>query len=171
MKSKLFRCRRAPSPASQAGVSLIEVMVSVLVLGVALLGIAAMQATALRNGQSSLERSQIVAYTYSAIDAMRANRQEALAGAYNTDGMECSVPGGGSLAQDDVSRWMTSLKNGIAKNPDDESVCGQITCAAEVCTVTVQWDDTRGKQGDAAADNADNVEGGAQRQVQTAVRL
>src|SRR3954453_17507433 len=96
---------RSTAPlCQQAGVSLIEVMVSVLVLGVALLGIAAMQATALRNGQSSLERSQIVAYSYSAIDAMRANRQAALAGAYNTDGMECSVPSGGSLAQNDVSR-------------------------------------------------------------------
>lgn len=171
MKSELVRCRQAPSRDCQKGVSLIEVMVSVLVLGIALLGIAAMQATALRNGQSSLERSQIVAYTYSAIDAMRSNRQEALAGAYNTDGMECSVPGGGSLAQDDVSRWLTSLKNGITKDPDDESVCGQIACAAGLCTVTVQWDDTRGKQSDAAADNADNVEGGVQRQVQTVVRL
>lgn len=171
MKNKMFRRLRAPTARSQKGVSLIEVMVSVLVLGVALLGIAAMQATALRNGQSSLERSQIVAYSYSAIDAMRANRQEALAGAYNTDGMECAVPSGGSLAQDDLASWISSLKNGIAGSADDESVCGQIACASEVCTVTVQWDDTRGKQSDAAADNADNVEGGAQRQVQTVVRL
>lgn len=162
---------RIPAFRRQEGVSLIEVMVSVLVLGVALLGIAAMQATALRNGQSSLERSQIVAYSYSAIDAMRANRQAALAGAYNTDGMECEVPDGGTLAEDDVNRWITSLKNGMAGSVDDESVCGQITCAADVCTVTVQWDDTRGSKSDAAADNADNVEGGVARQVQTVVRL
>lgn len=171
MRSKFIRCRRMPAPGSQQGVGLIEVMVSVLVLGVALLGIAAMQATALRNGQSSLERSQIVAYTYSVIDAMRANRQEALAGAYDTGGMECSVPAGGTLAQDDVNRWIGSLKSGIANNPDDDSVCGQILCQAGVCTVTVQWDDTRGRQSDAAAANAANVEGGAQRQVQTVVRL
>ncbi|AMJ55660.1 MULTISPECIES: type IV pilus modification protein PilV [Stenotrophomonas] len=160
--------RSAAPPRRLAGFSLIEVMVSVLVLGVALLGIAAMQATALRNGQSSLERSQVVAYSYSAIDAMRANRQAALAGAYNTDGMECTVPAGGTLAQNDVSRWIQSLKNGMTSDPDDESICGQISCVAGVCTVTVQWDDTRGSKSDAAADN---VEGGAERQAQTVVRL
>jgi len=171
MRTAAIPGRIGSSKHRQVGVSLIEVMVSVLVLGVALLGIAAMQATALRNGQSSLERSQVVAYSYSVIDAMRANRQEALAGAYNTGGMECSVPDGGTLAQNDVSRWIESLKNGMAGSDDDESVCGQIACAAEVCTVTVQWDDTRGSKGNAAADNADNVEGGAERQVQTVVRL
>lgn len=168
MKIEKTHSHSVAPPHLQAGVSLIEVMVSVLVLGIALLGIAAMQATALRNGQSSLERSQVVAYSYSAIDAMRANRQAALAGAYNTDGMECEVPAGGSLAQNDVSRWIQSLKDGMTADPDDESACGQILCASEVCTVTVQWDDTRGSKGGQAAGNA---EGDAERQVQTVVRL
>lgn len=172
MRIGITTSRSAVGARQQMGVSLIEVMVSVLVLGVALLGIAAMQATALRNGQSSLERSQVVAYSYSAIDAMRANRQAALAGSYNTDGMECEIPAGGSLAKNDVSRWIESLKAGMTKDPDDDdSICGQITCAAGVCTVIVQWDDSRGSKGNAAADNAANVEGGTARQVQTVVRL
>ena len=40
--------------------SLIEVLVAVLIMGIGLLGIAAMQTVALRNGQSSLERTQAV---------------------------------------------------------------------------------------------------------------
>jgi len=171
MRTKGISMRCVHGSHYQAGVSLIEVMVSVLVLGVALLGIAAMQATALRNGQSSLERSQVVAYSYSVIDAMRANRQEALVGAYDTDGMECSVPDGGTLAQNYVSRWITSLKNGMAGAVDDEGICGQIACVAGVCTITVQWDDSRGSKGNAAAEGAANAEGGAQRQVQTVVRI
>ncbi len=159
-------------PGRQLGVSLIEVMVSVLVLGVGLMGVAAMQATALRNGQSSLERSQVVAYSYSILDAMRANRAAALAGAYNLGSMQCTAPTGGTLAQDDLRRWILSLKEGMTSDPlNDDTVCGQVACAAGVCTVTIQWDDTRGSAADAAATGAANAEGGAQRQVQTVVRL
>ena len=171
MKTVNARMRHRLGVRQQQGVTLIEVMVSVLILGIALLGIAAMQATALRNGQSSLERSQVVAYSYSAIEAMRANRQEALAGAYNTDGLKCSVTSGGTLAQNDVRNWLQSLKNGMAGSPDDdESICGQIACVGGVCTVTVQWDDTRGSKGN-GGENAANTEGGAQRQVQTVARI
>lgn len=66
---------------SMAGISLIEVLISVLVLGVGMLGIAAMQATALRNSQSSLERSQAVIQVYTIFDAMRANSEVATSGA------------------------------------------------------------------------------------------
>lgn len=160
------------SPKLHLGVSLIEVMVSILVLGVGLMGVAAMQATALRNSQSSLERSQVVAYSYSILDAMRANRAAALAGAYNLGGMQCTVPAGGTLAQNDLRQWILSLKEGMTGDPaNDNAVCGQVTCAAGVCTVTIQWDDTRGSASDAAAAGAANVEGGAQRQVRTVVRL
>ena len=55
-------CMRA-GRRSQAGAGLIEVLVAVLVMGVGLLGIAAMQATALRNHQSALERTQATIQT------------------------------------------------------------------------------------------------------------
>ena len=42
------------------GLSLIEILVSVVILGIGLLGVAAMQSLALRGGQSSLEASQAV---------------------------------------------------------------------------------------------------------------
>jgi len=164
---------RNATPRQQRGVSLIEVMVSVLVLGVGLMGVAALQATALRNGQSSLERSQVVAYSYSILDAMRADHAAALAGAYNTGGMQCGIPAAGNtLAQGDLRQWMQSLKEGMSGDAvNDTTVCGQIACVANVCTVTIQWDDTRGTATNAAAAGAANAEGGAQRQVQTVVRL
>ena len=91
------------------GMSLIEVMVSVLVLGIGLLGIAAMQSMALRGGQSSLESSQAVMATNAIIEAMRANR--ANAASYN--GTYTAPPSGTTLAMRDLEEWMAALQ-GVA---------------------------------------------------------
>ena len=122
------------------GVSLIEVLVSVVILGVGLLGIAAMQSVALRSGQSSLESSQGVMQTMSITEAMRANRVNA--GAYNLGAMQCTVPAGGTLAQNDIAAWITALKATIG-TAGDTSTCGQITGCPINCVITVRWDDSR----------------------------
>ena len=83
---------------SSQGVSLIEVLVAVLILGIGMLGIAAMQATALSNSQSSIERTQAVLHTYTIFDAMRADRNLALTNAFSPagdTGMMCAPPVGG----------------------------------------------------------------------------
>ena len=122
-------------PRHVRGISLIEVMVSVLVLAVGMLGIAAMQSLALRGGQGSLESSQAVMQATSIIEAMRANR--ANAASYNTTSMKCSAPAGVNA---DVDVWIASLKSTIG---NDAATCGQIAGCPNTCVVTVQWNDSR----------------------------
>ena len=129
-------------PGKQRGVGLIEVLVAVLILGVGLLGIAAMQATALRNSQSSLERSQAVMQTYAILDAMRANVAVARIGGYDLSSMTCSQPDAGDLAANDLRDWIGSLKGSL-----NDSACGRINCGSLTCEITVQWDDSRGTGG------------------------
>lgn len=126
--------------AAVRGASLVEVLVSVLVLAIGLLGTAAMQATALRNSQSSLERSQGVIHAYTIFDAMRANPTAARTGLYNT--AMCVVPAGGSLANNDIVAWIGVMRQNLGP-----TACGQIACVGAMCTVTVRWDDTRGNAG------------------------
>ena len=124
------------SPARMRGISLIEVMVSVLVLGVGLLGIAAMQSMALRSGQSSLESSQAVMTTTGIIEAMRANRANATA--YNM-AKACTAPAAGAtLVSNDLNNWVTSLQASLGT-----SACGEITNCDTVCVITVYWNDSR----------------------------
>lgn len=138
------------------GVSLIEVLVSVVIIAIGLLGIAAMQSMALRGSQSSLESSQAVMQTSAIMEAMRANR--ANAAAYNM-GMTCAVPTvGGSLAANDQRAWITSLKSVIGQGATDMTTCGQISGCPDACLVTVQWNDER-------------AGGGATRQVVTETRI
>jgi type IV pilus assembly protein PilV len=143
------------SAGRQRGVSLIEVLVAVLVMAIGLLGIAALQATALRNSQSSLERSQAVVLSYTILDAMRANPKEARAGGYDM-GMSCQAPtlsrtdrpAESTLGRSDRNAWIGLLKSELG-----EGACGTIACAAAAgteardCRVTVRWDDSRGSGG------------------------
>lgn len=152
---------RAMSPAAMPrqvrGMSMIEVLVSVLVLGVGLLGIAAMQSLALRGGQGSLESSQAVMASNSIIESMRAN-----SGATYNLAKTCKAADvtGSTLMANDQRAWIAALRNTIG---DNDSTCGQITGCPAACVVTVFWDDSR-------AGNEPGV-GGTNRSLATSARI
>ena len=144
--------RSAGEFSRQCGAGLIEVLVAVLILAIGLLGIAAMQATALRNNQSSLERTQATIQTYSILDAMRANAEAARAGAYNL-ARTCTPPTStGTLAQRDLVRWFGDMRGAMGAT---NGTCGTITQSGDVFTVTVEWDDGRATDTGRAAANSD----------------
>jgi type IV pilus assembly protein PilV len=66
-RSNSLRCRRL-----QAGMSMIEIMVAVLVLSVGLLGMASLMGVSLRNTQSANFRTQAANIAYEATDIGRA---------------------------------------------------------------------------------------------------
>ena len=137
------------------GMSMIEVLVSVMVLGVGLLGIAAMQSIALRGGQGSLESSQAVMGSNSIIESMRAN----IGVSYNL-AKTCKPAdvSGTTLMANDQRAWIAALRNTIG---DNDSTCGQITGCPGACVVTVFWDDSR----------AGTDQGVAIRSVQASARI
>lgn len=144
---------RIPGPRGMRGVGLIEVLVAVAILAFGLLGIAALQATAIRNSQSSYERSQAVTLTYSMLDRMRANPNvvHATPSGYNTTLM-CKpddVPDdGGVQAKNDLDAWLQELHDRMGS-----TACGRIEITFDATTttyeakITVQWDDSRGTKG------------------------
>ena len=142
-------------PRQVRGMSMIEVLVSVLVLGVGLLGIAAMQSLALRGGQGSLESSQAVMGSNSIIESMRAN----IGVSYNL-AKTCKPAdvSGTTLMANDQRAWIAALRNTIG---DNDSTCGQITGCPGACVVTEFWDDSR----------AGTDQGGASRSIQTSARI
>jgi type IV pilus assembly protein PilV len=130
---------------AERGATLIEVLVSVLVLAVGLLGAAALQASALRNNQSNYERAQMTVLAQGMLDAMRNNVAAVDAGSYQLAGWTCAAPAGAGLANADLGRWMTDMQGQI-----HGGACGRINCVARVCTVGLRWDDSRATAGSAA---------------------
>src|SRR5262245_49835341 len=67
----------------QAGASLIEVLVSILILSFGMLAMAGLHASSLRYGKMSQFRSVATQLAYDLSDRMRANALGAMGGAYN----------------------------------------------------------------------------------------
>lgn len=126
-----------------AGFSLIEVLVAVLVLSFGLLGVALLQTNALKSNQSALQRSQATMLSYFMMDAMRANRSVASIGSYDL-GKTCAAPSAGTLITNDQIAWINALKANLG---NQSSTCGEITCNTTSCSVKVYWDDSRSAGG------------------------
>jgi type IV pilus assembly protein PilV len=69
--------------ANQSGASLLEVLMSTLVLALGLLGVAGLFSMSVRSHNASFARQQSVALAHDIIEKMRANRAAALAGDYD----------------------------------------------------------------------------------------
>ncbi len=127
---------------SQAGTTLIEVLITVILVSVGLLGLAGLQLTTVQNTNSAAERFEATTLARDILERMRANRQQALTGAYNM-AMNQASPAGDGLAAEDVDAWMGALST--LPNGD-----GSIAVAAGVVTIEVEWTD-------ASDDNADDT--------------
>ncbi len=129
----------------QTGFTLIEVMVSVVVLAIGLLGLAGLQATSMRFNGSAYLRSQATNLAYDIADRMRANVIAARNGFYDGVGIQNPPPAcavvvlAGSLAQQDIQAWRNALACTLP------SGTGSINRNGTIFTITIQWDDSRGQ--------------------------
>jgi type IV pilus assembly protein PilV len=82
----MMRPHDVPSRARSAGFSLIEVMISILVLSFGMLGVASLLATSLSGSHTSSLRTQAIVLADDLADRMRANRSTAVSAAPNNYG-------------------------------------------------------------------------------------
>lgn len=99
---------------SSRGFSLLEVLVTILVLSIGLLGVAAMQAFSLKANQSANFRTQATALANMIVERMRAHG----GGALNTT-VAYYGTGSDARAIDDLDKWQIAigrqLPNGVGK--------------------------------------------------------
>ena len=125
---------------SQSGTTLIEVLITVVLVSIGLLGLAGLQLTTVQNSNSSSERFEATTLAHDILERLRANRQPALAGQYNLALGE--APAGANLVGEDLDEWRDALA--VLPNGD-----GSIDVTAGEVTIEVQWTD-------ASDDNADD---------------
>ena len=143
------------------GFTLIEVLITMLIMAVGLLGLAGLQMMSLKNNQSTYNRSQATQLAYDMADRIRANMLEAnnrLTSVYITKNpasalvqnecatisAACSIT---DMAEHDLFLWnqavSTTLPSGI----------GLIEVNGNVFSITVNWDDNRDGTVDSDSNN------------------
>ena len=132
-------------PCGCRGVGLVEVLVTVLVMAIGLLGVAGLQGVSMRNNHSAYLRTQATTLAYDIVDAMRVNVTAARNGAYNI-GYGATPASANAIAQADLTTWRTNINTllpaGTALTMAQQS---QITQGANnTFTVDIRWDDSRG---------------------------
>lgn len=145
-------------PTRQRGMTLIEILVTVLVLAVGLLGMASLTVGSLKNNQGAFLRTQATMLAYDMADRMRSNAAEAISGSYdgaNTKNTitapSCGVNGctGAQRVDADLLAWKQQIEgaNGnMAMLPGGDgeiSGGGGATTAGNVFTITITWKEDR----------------------------
>jgi type IV pilus assembly protein PilV len=118
--------------SGQQGFSLVEILVTVVIIAVGLLGTAALNLVSLRNNTTALIRTQASALAGDITDRMRANHPIAVAQGYNA-----TTPAD-PQALLDVTEWRALLAQALPNGT------GTITVAAPaggttIATIVISW--------------------------------
>ena len=134
------RSLQTRSLRSGKGFSLIEVMIALLITSVGLLGLAALQVSAMKYNHNAYLRSQATFLAKDMTERMRANRVAALSGDYD-HAFGAAASGSGSLASDDLAEWTVSVGSMLPSGQ------GAIAVNGGVANVSLRWEDARGETG------------------------
>jgi type IV pilus assembly protein PilV len=137
------------APKINRGVTLIEVMVSLVILAMGLLGVAALQGLGTKFGNKAYFRSQAISQAYDLFDRMRANPggtsannyiQDPIPDSYSSD---CgrSTCTAADLATYDLVAW--NVTNGVVL----PGGAGAVTVAGSDTTVVVNWSEDTNADG------------------------
>ncbi|MBT9568327.1 MAG: type IV pilus modification protein PilV [Thiobacillus sp.] len=138
------------SRRTQSGFTLLEILVAMVVLSIGLLGLAGLMTTSMRDNLSASHRTQATWMAYDMIDRMRANRVGAIAGSYTMPlgaAAACTVAApAGTLPAQDIAAWKSQLACVLPAGTGSVAV----NAATRAVTIVIQWNDSRGTQGNAA---------------------
>lgn len=143
----------------QAGLNLIEVLISALVLSVGLLGLAGLQMSSLKSAQIATARQQATVVVHELLERMRGNRQAVLNGDYSKSVTCSATPPGGCSANACTPAQLAAhdLYTVLCGNGSADRMALQlldstltVTCAAGGCEqvqVSVSWTERIAERG------------------------
>jgi type IV pilus assembly protein PilV len=133
-----------PLRRRQAGVTMIELLVSILIFAFGMLGLVGLQNKTLGYGQVSLLRSQATALSDDILDRMRTDRTNAKTQAWATELDEASADiTGSTIAQTDLKDWKAAVEQLLPSGK------AQIIIDTDHVTVIIQWQERSDSNGNA----------------------
>lgn len=157
-------------PGRQSGMTLIEILVTVIVLSIGLLGMASLTVGSLKNNQGAFLRTQATILAYDMADRMRSNTAEAISGSYNNASTtnapaapNCGANGctGAERVAADIRAWKQQIEGAsgnMAMLPGGEGAIsggGGPTDAGNAFAITITWKEDRWSETEGAMSTED----------------
>jgi type IV pilus assembly protein PilV len=122
---------------SQSGMTLVEILVTVVVISVGLLGVAALQLWTLKGNQEAYVRSQASVLAGYILDRIRANQAGFLNNEYEVNFDGVGAPG--TTAGNDLARWQAQINQLLPGGAANASGRLVRTPGTNIITVTIRW--------------------------------
>ncbi len=139
-----MQLRKRQHPA--AGFSMIEVLVTLLILVIGIMGLIGMQVVSAKNVNNAQMRTVANNFAYDIIDRMRANPAGVAAGNYNSiTGSESSATtctstcSAAQLATLDAVQWNANIKRSFANGGLGTDAKGTVTRNGNIHLITLTW--------------------------------
>ena len=132
------------------GVGMVEVLVALVVIGIGMLGIAALYVTALQAKTTSLSRLKAITLANDMADRIRGNRLAATA--YDTSvttpankqcadttavAVDCVAS---DMAANDLFQWQSAITSSLPGSPSSSvSVVANTSSSPAIYTITINW--------------------------------
>ena len=127
---------RQPRRFGQSGFSLVEVLITLVIVAIGLMGFASMMLNSMKNNRISMQRSMATLYAYDIIDCMRANRGNVVSD-YQTDFDDAPETTPTTVAEGDIKIWKDALSSLL---PSGE---GKISFpSGNTVRVEIKWTET-----------------------------
>ncbi|MCB1615310.1 MAG: type IV pilus modification protein PilV [Pseudomonadales bacterium] len=146
--------QRSMKQQKQAGVGMIEILVTLLVLGIGLMGVVGMQYMSLKSANDANNRYLAALYTQELVERMRSNQVAVQAGNYSKESnagnictKQCTPQ---EMARSDIKEWLDNIENDLPNGEGKISVAN--VGGSMKFTLTVTWDESDIYQEDDASD-------------------
>jgi type IV pilus assembly protein PilV len=143
----------------QAGMSLIEILIAIVIIAIALFGTASLQMSAMRMGQGGVFRSHAVFLAQDIAERMEANAAGAIAGSYVValtstppavdTTCETTACAQAALATYDIAQWANTVSAALPQS--SWSITRTIAGTPSTYAIVVRWIDRRTKTSDTTA--------------------
>jgi len=123
----------------QKGFNLIEVMVSLVIFSIGLLGLAGLQQVGLQQNTTAMQRTQAMSLAYDMLDRMRNNKTVDYSTAAWSLTAECITTActAAQMASADKGEWFMTVNNSFP------NAYASITGSPTSYTVSIGWDEKR----------------------------
>lgn len=122
-------------PMRETGMTLIEVLVTLVLISVGLLGVAALQMTSLRNNHEAYFRSQASILAADILERIRADAMGFRAGEYDVDFNGTGAEG--TTAGRDLEDWQEQIDRLLPGG--EATAAGRIERDGRIATITIRW--------------------------------